>query len=190
MRLATTFALAALIALGLASCGESSNSQSRPSATIQLDFATTTQQATPQTCSSSAIPSNIISNMQEFEDLERQLATSVDSFLADPDDIWITPLWRRDMEFAASNARRSASNWAAIAPPACSTMASTLIQTALTMESLDRAWRALTSALAARDNDALQEAAAWLDELDQDLRQIACDHAAADGVNISVLPRC
>ncbi len=193
MKLATAFALAVLLALGLASCGESSSSQSRPSATLQLDFATTTQQATPQTCSYSAIPSNIISNMQEFEDLERQLSISVDSFLANPDRPF--GFQTRELIFmgsAASGARQWADLWVSDSrrPAACAELARGLQQTTLTMESLHRAWESLVSALVARDDAALQSAAAWLGELDEDIRQIACDLAASDGIDLSVLPRC
>ena len=185
MKFVVSGTVAAMLALGLASCGDNSSSQSSPSPSFRT------------TCSYSEIPSSIISNLQRFEDLERLLATSVESFLADPDATWNSPirvddheLWILEMNTAAMSARTFASDWALYRPPWCSNTANTLVQTGLTLESLHRAWLALSTALSNRDDAALQEAAAWLDELDQDLLRIACDQAAADGANIPVLPRC
>ena len=190
MRRLAALVLATLLPLGLASCGESSSSRSRPSATIQLDFATTTQQPAPQTCSYSAIPSDIISSLQEFEDLELAVITFVERTLDNPDSVFLNPRELSRMGFAATLARTSASSWATYGPSACFDTAKALEQTALTLESLHRAWEALVHALRARDDDALQSAAARIEQLDQDLRQIACDLAASDGIDISALPRC
>jgi hypothetical protein len=185
MKFVVSGTVAAMLALGLASCGDNSSSQSSPSPSFRT------------TCSYSEIPSSIISNLQRFEDLERLLATSVESFLADPEATWNSPirvddheLWILEMNTAAMSARTFASDWALYRPPWCSNTANTLVQTGLTMESRHRAWRALSTALSDRDDAALQEVESWLDELDQDLRQIACDHEAADGIDISALPRC